>query len=62
MTAYWVRFFDVRGRIAFAETITRNNDTEAISKARAMYAGDTMHGYDIWEGKRLITYVREEAG
>ena len=61
MTVYWVRFFDSSGRLAFAETIKCTNDEEAVAKAHTIHLDDTIEGYDVWEGKRLVTRMREKA-
>lgn len=56
---YWCKLFDSCGRVISAERSECHDDDAAIIFMRAIQAADSSHGFEIWNGKRLVHRQRE---
>jgi hypothetical protein len=55
MSGIYQCYFLGEGRVIVGrQDFPANNDEEAIAKARALLLANKLHGYELWEGLRVV--------
>jgi len=60
MALYDIHFVDHAGNVIDALEVERDTDEAAIEEARRIYVPGIGHGFDVWQGRRLVQRHRRK--